>query len=96
MVEEALVCIAGYDVLLSHYPLPFGSDTLRLHGHIHEKGYPYFDRGQLCVCAELWDYAPISEKAVQGYIRKWIRDGNCCERRIDTRKGIIDSGGDSK
>lgn len=93
VVEEALVFVDGYEVLLSHYPNLFENKTLRLHGHIHEKGLPYFENAQMCMCVELWNYTPINEKTVQKMIQKWVRDGNTCIRRASGRSSEADGGG---
>lgn len=93
VVEEAMIYIDGYEVLLSHYPNLFENKTLRLHGHIHEKGKPYFENGQMCVCVELWNYTPVSERVVKKEIQKWIKDGNTCSRRPTGRGRSTDEGG---
>ncbi len=93
VVEEAMIYIDGYEVRLSHYPNPFENEMLRLHGHIHELGKPFFDNGQMCMCVELWNYTPVSEKTVQKMIKEWIRDGNSCKRRPVGRGREANAGG---
>ncbi len=94
VVEEAMIYVDGYEVRLSHYPNYFDPvNILRLHGHIHEKGTPYFENGHMCMCVELWNYTPVSEKTVQKQIQKWIKDGNSCTRRPVGRGREADAGG---
>ncbi len=94
VVEEAMIFIDGYKVLLSHYPKDSESPVLRLHGHIHDLGLPYFKDGQMCVCVELWYYTPVSEFVIRKLIQKWVRDGNTCSRRTAARSRGSNDGGD--
>lgn len=93
VLEEATILIDGYDINMCHYPKEEENDTLRLFGHIHEKGKPYFENGQMCMCVELWNYTPVSEKTVQKQIQKWVRDGNTCSRRAIGRSSAADARG---
>lgn len=95
VVEEAIINIGGMRTQLVHYP--YGTFTndyeVVLHGHIHEKGLPYFENGQMCMCVELWDYAPVSEKTVNKLIQKWIKHGNSSTGSSRRRSGEADAGG---
>lgn len=78
VLERASIRIADQSVVMSHYPqccdvLSIPGD-LNLYGHVHEKGSRAFgmQRG-LCVCVELWDYTPVSEKQIESEIKKWKR-----------------------
>ena len=100
VVDGAIVTIEGYEVLLSHYPNLFENEQLRLHGHIHEKGKPVFENGQMCVCVELWNYTPISEKTIGKMIRDYIKQGDwkyadSCKRRPVGRGGEANGRGSS-
>ncbi len=95
VVEEAMVYIDGYEVRLSHYPNLLENEMLRLHGHIHELGKPFFENGQMCVCVELWNYTPVSERIITKEIQKWVKDGNSCKRRPVGRGGEADGRGGS-
>ncbi len=75
VLQEATIGIAGYDVHLKHHPKVGGADMLTLHGHIHEKGVPEFVGMQMCMCVELWDYRPVSEKVIEKKILKWEKSG---------------------
>ncbi len=93
VLEEANIYIDGYNVNLCHYPREEVSEVVRLHGHIHELGKPYFEKGQLCMCVELWNYMPVSEKVVQKLIKQWENDGNTCSRKPRGRGSETNAGG---
>lgn len=92
VLEEATILIDGYEVRMVHYPKMGGADLLTLHGHVHEKGTPFFHGMQACMCVELWNYTPVSEKTVQKLIQKWVKDGNSSSRRAVDRSGEADAG----
>lgn len=96
VLEEAVVLIGGVRVQLIHYPYEsfMAADEVVLHGHIHERGKPFFVNGQMCMCVELWDYAPVSEKVVEKLIQKWVRDGTSSNGGTVGRSGGADEGGD--
>lgn len=70
VLEKASVSIAGYEVVMVHHPKMGGADLFTLHGHIHEKGIPEFLGLQMCMCVELWNYTPVSEKVIEKKIKK--------------------------
>lgn len=75
VVQKATINIVGYDVELKHHPKVGGADLLTLHGHIHQLGTPEFVGMQMCMCVELWNYKPVSEKVVEKKIRNWEKNG---------------------
>lgn len=95
VLEEAVILIGGMRVQLTHYPYAVFKcqDEVVLHGHIHEKGKPFFENGQMCMCVELWDYAPVSEKVVEKLIQKWVKHGLDSDGGTVSRSGGTDEGG---
>ena len=83
--QQMQIKIAGYDVLVSHYPYKFEGETkheikyanLRpndnglwlIHGHMHSKG-PKFLNKMINVGVDHWDFKPIPHSFFEGYIQK--------------------------
>lgn len=42
----------------------------QLHGHVHEKRPNKLILNQLNLCVEVWDYKPVSEKAILSILDK--------------------------
>jgi calcineurin-like phosphoesterase family protein len=73
VVEGCEIKILGTRTWLYHIPGVgvWPDNMIAIHGHIHEKGKPYFINGHLCVCVELWDYAPVSETQIEHQLKRW-------------------------
>lgn len=59
--DGIVVRLDGHSCLCVHDPAGGTSGYFNLHGHTHlYNGDPY----GLCLCCNLWDYAPVSEKTL--------------------------------
>lgn len=86
---EMKIKIAGYDVLLSHYPYANDQDSFHeikhdlyrpknsglwlLHGHCHSKSWGIFKDRMINVGVDLWGFKPIPHSFFEDYIQKHSR-----------------------
>jgi calcineurin-like phosphoesterase family protein len=83
---EMKVKIAGYDVLISHYPYADETDTRHetkyqdrrplntglwlIHGHSHSNGWGKFKDRMVNVGVDLWGFTPVSQDSIAQHIQK--------------------------
>lgn len=53
-----------------HIPSNPTPSHFQLHGHVHEKRPKKIVSNQLNLCVEVWDYKPVSEKAILSLLDK--------------------------
>jgi calcineurin-like phosphoesterase family protein len=63
-LESAFIKIGRHQVELIHIPSQPAPSHFQLHGHVHEKRPNKLVDRQLNLSVEVWDYKPVSEKAI--------------------------------
>ena len=64
VLESAFIKIGRHQVELVHIPSNPMLPHFQLHGHVHEKRPNKLIDRQLNLSVEVWDYKPVSEKAI--------------------------------
>jgi len=64
VLESAFIKIGRHQVELIHIPSQAAPPHFQLHGHVHEKRPNKLVNRQLNLSVEVWDYKPVSEKAI--------------------------------
>jgi calcineurin-like phosphoesterase family protein len=64
VLESAFIKIGRHSVELVHIPSQPSPPHFQLHGHVHEKRPNKLVDRQLNLSVEVWDYKPVSEKAI--------------------------------
>jgi calcineurin-like phosphoesterase family protein len=64
VLESAFIKIGRHRVELVHMPSQPAPPHFQLHGHVHEKRPNKLVDRQLNLSVEVWDYKPVSEKAI--------------------------------
>lgn len=73
VLEAAFVKIGQHIVELIHVPsYPAPASHFQLHGHVHEKRPNKLIENQLNLCVEVWEYKPVSEKAILSILDKAV------------------------
>ncbi len=70
VLEAAFLKIGHHNVELIHVPTDPPSPYFQLHGHVHDKKPNKLISNQLNLCVEVWDYKPVSEKAILSILDK--------------------------
>lgn len=70
VLEAAFLKIGHHNVELIHVPTDPPLAHFQLHGHVHDKKPNKLILNQLNLCVEVWDYKPVSEKAVLSILDK--------------------------
>lgn len=70
VLEAAFLKIGHNNVELIHVPTDRPPAHFQLHGHVHDKKTNKLILNQLNLCVEVWDYKPVSEKAILSILDK--------------------------